>query len=95
MSRFDQCLKFVLEREGGYVNHPADRGGPTNKGIVQKVYDQYRTFRRLERDGRWLGKLFRPIIDTIFWFDPDHCKSSYWSEVLNAKRLLKGAINDQ
>jgi lysozyme family protein len=30
------------EAEGGYTNHPADRGGPTNKGILQREYDQYR-----------------------------------------------------
>lgn len=30
MSRFDHCLDFVLEREGGYVNDPVDRGGALN-----------------------------------------------------------------
>lgn len=36
------ALKFTLRWEGGYVNHPADPGGATNKGVIQRVYDAYR-----------------------------------------------------
>lgn len=32
---------------------------------------------RLEQDGHWAGRLFRPLIDAIFFLDPDHCKNSY------------------
>ena len=39
---FDDCLKFVLQWEGGYVNDPADRGGTTNRGVTQHVYDEWR-----------------------------------------------------
>lgn len=39
---FEQSLPFVLRWEGGYVNHPADPGGATNKGVTQKVYDGWR-----------------------------------------------------
>jgi lysozyme family protein len=39
---FSESLPFILRWEGGYVNHPADRGGPTNKGITQSVYDDWR-----------------------------------------------------
>lgn len=35
---FEQALKFVLEREGGYVNDPADPGGETKYGISKKSY---------------------------------------------------------
>jgi lysozyme family protein len=33
----DQLIDALIEREGGYVNHPADRGGPTNYGITEAV----------------------------------------------------------
>jgi len=33
----DQLIDDLLEREGGYVNHPADRGGPTRFGITEAV----------------------------------------------------------
>jgi lysozyme family protein len=33
----DQLIEGIIEREGGYINHPADRGGPTNWGITQAV----------------------------------------------------------
>ena len=33
----DQMIDGLLGREGGYVNHPADRGGPTNWGITQDI----------------------------------------------------------
>lgn len=41
-SRFARALKLVLVHEGGYVNHPADPGGATNKGVTQRVYDAWR-----------------------------------------------------
>ncbi|MEI7216259.1 hypothetical protein PB70LOC_04468 [Pectobacterium versatile] len=32
-----EIFNAILNREGGYVNHPADRGGPTNWGVTEKV----------------------------------------------------------
>ncbi len=48
-SNFRQCLSLVLAHEGGFVNHPKDPGGPTNKGITQKVYDAYRDYMHISR----------------------------------------------
>jgi len=39
---FNKALEFTLKWEGGYVNHPNDPGGETNKGIIKTVYDLYR-----------------------------------------------------
>jgi lysozyme family protein len=33
----DELIDDVIDREGGYVNHPADRGGPTRWGITEAV----------------------------------------------------------
>lgn len=37
----DQIIDGILEREGGFVDHPADRGGPTNHGITEKAARQF------------------------------------------------------
>lgn len=47
-TRFNEVLPLVLAHEGGYVNHPQDPGGATNKGVTQRVYDDYRRNRGLE-----------------------------------------------
>lgn len=43
----DSALQFVLRWEGGFVDHPADPGGRTNKGVTQRVYTAW-----LKRQGQ-------------------------------------------
>lgn len=38
---FDQSLRAVLEHEGGFVNHPSDPGGATNKGITIATFRRH------------------------------------------------------
>jgi len=45
----DLALTFVLRWEGGFVDNPADPGGRTNRGITQRVYDQWRDRKSLPR----------------------------------------------
>ena len=40
-STFDKAMQFVFPHEGGYVNHPNDRGGPTNMGVTQSTLSGY------------------------------------------------------
>ncbi len=39
---FEEALKFTLKSEGGRSNNRNDKGGATNLGITQNVYNAYR-----------------------------------------------------
>jgi lysozyme family protein len=39
---FDHCLGWILLREGGFVDDPADRGGATNMGITRATLADWR-----------------------------------------------------
>jgi hypothetical protein len=38
----DKMIDALLIREGGYANHPKDRGGPTNMGVTQATLEAWR-----------------------------------------------------
>ncbi len=39
---FDTCLTHVLKIEGGFVDRPDDKGGPTKWGITQRTLSDWR-----------------------------------------------------
>lgn len=39
---FEIALQFLFPSEGGYVNGKDDKSGPTNMGITQLTYSNYR-----------------------------------------------------
>jgi lysozyme family protein len=69
---FESSLPFVLRWEGGYVNHRNDPGGPTNRGVTQKVYDAWRARQALAaRDVRLLEDAeMRAIYEAEYWIPP-------------------------
>lgn len=40
----------------------------------------------LELDGKWQGRLFRPLIDTLFFWQERHCFQAYTYERAHAAR---------
>lgn len=41
MADFEKAIPIILKHEGGYVNHPNDPGGATNRGIILKLFKRY------------------------------------------------------
>lgn len=39
---------------------------------------------RWEKSGKLVGRVLRPLIDALFWFDPAHCQTSFESEKTGA-----------
>lgn len=42
MAKIEILVPKILKWEGGYINHPNDKGGPTNKGITIHTFSSYR-----------------------------------------------------
>lgn len=69
---FARCLAWVLVHEGGYVNHPKDPGGATNRGVIQRTYDAYR--RRMGLAKRSVRQITQEEVEVIY-------RDQYWDAV--------------
>jgi len=71
-ANFFKSLEMVLKHEGGFVDHPDDPGGATNKGITHKTYSDF---------------LGRPLedVDELKNIPEEHVqliyKQGYWDKV--------------
>ena len=71
-ANFFKSLDIVLKHEGGFVDHPEDPGGATNKGITHKTYSDF---------------LGRPLedVDELKNIPDEHVqliyKQGYWDKV--------------
>lgn len=56
MDANDAIIDRILGYEGGYVNHPADRGGPTNMGMTAATLTSWRGHPVVASDIAALGR---------------------------------------
>lgn len=69
MADAKKLIPFILKWEGGFANHPKDKGGATNKGITIATFRQYMgqdaTVEQLKAmtDEQW-----KTIFKKGFWF---------------------------
>jgi len=85
---FEKALQFVLQNEGGFVNHLNDRGGATNMGITIHTLSDY-----LGRQAT-IEEVQNLSLKTVF----DIYKKNYW-DILRLDRVqhqnLAMALFDQ
>lgn len=82
MAQFEKAIPKVLRWEGGYVNHPADPGGATNRGIILTIFVQYAAKLGLE-----------PTVDALKTLTEEQAKIIYKDRFWN--RMLGDQIVDQ
>lgn len=71
MQDLDQALGYLLEEEGGWSDHPNDRGGKTMWGVTQATYNAYRK------------KTGKPS-QSVKLITKEECRELYRSEYWNA-----------
>jgi lysozyme family protein len=70
-SNYEKCLELILKHEGGYVDHPKDPGGATNKGITIGTLSKW-----IERPAtkQEVKDLSDDVVEAIY-------KANYWNRV--------------
>ena len=66
----DAALDYLLEEEGGWSNHVADRGGATMYGVTQAVYNDFRRkiAKKPVQSVRKISKAeAREVYDILYW----------------------------
>lgn len=85
----EQMIDGIIKREGGYVDHAADRGGPTNWGVTEKVARA----NGYQGDMRTLPEaIARSIYRREYWTAPAFDQVATLSSVL-AQELLDTGVN--
>ena len=91
MARFDKYAPKLLQLEGGFVNHPEDKGGITNCGITLETFRSFLGQDKTVKDlqsmsyGTWCH-----IIKTGYW---DKCKADKIENQSLAELIADWCVN--
>lgn len=78
MAKFEISYKIIYDKEGGYVNHPDDKGGETIFGISRKYHPSW---------GGW------QMVDQAKWFCTEKEGSKAWDiELTNHCKANEGIV---
>lgn len=91
MADYKILIPFVLKYEGGYVNNPNDKGGPTNKGVTLNTYRSVYGRAKTINDLKYMtGNEWRHIFKSLYW---DKCKADDITDQSIANILVDWAYN--
>ena len=68
---FEKIVQLVFGSEGGFSNHPNDRGGRTNDGVTQSTYNGWRRKKGLS-------------VKDVFYITKEEAKQLYYEEFWKA-----------
>lgn len=71
-TQFESSLPFILRWEGGFVDHPSDPGGRTNKGVTQRAYTDWLARRGLPQSDvkNITDAEVKAIYESDYWLPP-------------------------
>ena len=89
MPSLREYIDGVLDREKGFVDHPADRGGATNWGITEKVARAFGYHGRMQDMPQSVA---RQIYEERYWYQPRFDQVNEHSGPV-AEKLLDVGVN--
>ena len=96
MSYFEEAVNEVLKTEGGFVNHPADKGGATNLGITQSTLEWYRgTKVTVDAVKNLKIEEVKNIYKKLYWdkMKLDLCEKHYIAMIAFDQAVNRGVMN--
>ena len=102
MADFNKAYKLISKYEGGYVNHPNDKGGETYRGIARNLFPQWAGWKIIDKHKKndnfknnlygdtYLNSLVEVFYRKQFW---DKLQGDQIDSQLIANELMDIAVN--